>query len=66
MNTSAYGTVRHQVTQLSGTETDLVNQDDRLPRGGDVEGAVKGLIDFCGGHAQVAGPNHVQWFANVL
>lgn len=66
MNTSACGTVRHHITQRSGTETDLVNQDDCLPRRGDVEGALKGLIDLCGSNAQVPSSNHVQRFANVL
>ena len=66
MNTSACRTVKHHITQISGTKTDLVNQDDCLPGRGDVEGAVKGLIDFCGSDTQISGPNNVQWFANVL
>lgn len=66
MNTSACGIVRRRVSQRTGKETDLVNQDDSLPRRGDVEGALKGLIDFCGSNAQIASPNHVQRFANVL
>ena len=59
MNTSAYGTVRRHSTKRSGTETDLVNQDDRLPRRGDVEGALEGLIDLRCSNAQVTSPDHV-------
>lgn len=46
--------------------TNLINQDNRLPRRGDIESTVQSLIDLCGRHTQVTSSNNVQWFANVF
>ena len=66
MNTSACGTVRYPHSPSFWTETDLVNQNDRLPRCGDIKGAVQGLIDLRSRNTQVTSSDYVQWLANVF
>ena len=67
MNTSAYETVRYPARpNRFRTEADLVNQDNRLPRRGDIKSTLQGLVDLCGRNTQITGSNHVQRFANVF
>ena len=66
MNTSACGTVRYRKTQGFRKGTNLINQDDRLPRRGDIKSTLQGLIDLRGCNTQVTSPNHIQGLANVF